>query len=54
MNFNFGAQKVVESAGRLTAGIKDVTFMGVCFETKTSQKDGISFKTLALKLDIDG
>ena len=54
MNFNFGAQKVVVSAGRLTAGIKDVTFMGVCFETKTSQKDGNSFKTLALKLDVDG
>lgn len=53
MNFNF-AQKVVESAGKLTAGIKDATFMGVAFETKTSQKDGNSFKTLALKLDIDG
>ena len=46
--------KAKESGNALTAGIKDATFMGVEFANVTSQKTGDAFKTLALKLDIDG
>lgn len=54
MNFDFGSQKVVESTGkRLTAGIKNATFMGVEFATVTKQSTGDSYKTLSLKLDIE-
>ena len=55
MQYNFsGAVKAKESGNTLTAGIKDATFMGVEFANVTSQKTGDAFKTLALKLDIDG
>ena len=55
MQYNFsGAVKAKESGNVLTAGIKDATFMGVEFANVTSQKTGDAFKTLALKLDIDG
>ena len=55
MQYNFsGAVKAKESGNALTAGIKDATFMGVEFANVTSQKTGDAFKTLALKLDIDG
>ena len=46
--------KAKESGNVLTAGIKDATFMGVEFANVSSQKTGDAFKTLALKLDIDG
>ena len=55
MQYNFsGAVKAKESGNALTAGIKDATFMGVEFANVTSQKTGDTFKTLALKLDVDG
>ena len=55
MQYNFsGAVKAKESGNALTAGIKDATFMGVEFANVTSQKTGDTFKTMALKLDVDG
>lgn len=55
MNFDFSdAVKAKESGSRLTAGIKDALFEGVEFANVTSQKTGDAFKTLVLKLNVDG
>lgn len=43
-----------EAGARLTPGIKDATFEGVEFSNVTSQRTGDAFKTLVLKLNIDG
>lgn len=49
-----GAVKAKESGNFLSAGIKNAKFNGVEFATVTSQKSGDVFKTMALKLDVDG
>lgn len=55
MNFDFSdAVNIKEAGARLTPGIKDATFEGVEFSNVTSQKTGDAFKTLVLKLNIDG
>jgi len=55
MNFDFSdAVNAKESGSRLTPGIKDATFEGVEFANVTSQKTGDAFKTLVLKVNIDG
>lgn len=55
MNFDFSdAVNAKEAGARLTPGIKDATFEGVEFANITSQKTGDAFKTLVLKLNVDG
>lgn len=55
MKFDFSdAAKAKEGGRYLSPGIKDATFQGVEFATVTSQKTGDTYKTLALKLEIEG
>lgn len=54
MNYNFAAAAKAKEGNSLSGGIKNATFMGVEFANVTSQKTGDAFKTLALKLDIEG
>ena len=55
MNFDFSsAVKAKDSGNFLAPGIKNATFQGVELAKVTSQKNGETYKTLALKLDIEG
>jgi len=55
MNYNFNdALKAKDSGNFLSPGIKNATFKGVELGKVTSQKNGNTYKTLSLKLDIEG
>ena len=55
MTFDFGAAVEAKAAGkRLTPGIKNAKFMGITFANVVSQSTGDSYKTMALKLDVEG
>ena len=55
MKFDFGAAVEAKAAGnRMTPGIKNAKFMGVTFANVTSQTTGDAYKTMALKLDVEG
>lgn len=55
MKFDFGAAVEAKASGsRITPGIKNAKFMGVSFANVTSQSTGDTYKTMALKLDVEG
>ena len=55
MKFDFGAAVEAKATGsRITPGIKNAKFMGVSFANVTSQSTGDTYKTMALKLDVEG